>query len=311
MDELEAGLGVVVKATDQTRVEDVLDTHVVEQSGDGLEVLPAVVAEVVRHQRGVHQHLLDLRTLVVEDAQRVDLRAFPGLLVEREGEEEVLQGLPVGRTAVVVAEAGQLQAVAGEPQGTEAPVGQADDLRVQRGIVDADGLHTDLLELAVPAGLRTLVAEERTRIGQLHRKLTAVEVVLDDRAHHAGGAFGTQGHGAAAAVLEGVHLLGDDVGGFADTTGEQGGLLEDRQFDVAVTRVVDHRLEGAAHRMEVDGCRRHVVGHALRGGKRLDLRTLLGVTHGVTLYLGGNRCSAAPWRWWSPGRDPGRRCRCR
>ncbi len=48
----------------------------------------------------------------------------------------------------------------------------------------------DLLQLPVPAGLRTLVAEERTRVAELDGQLATVETVFDDRAHHTGGAFG-------------------------------------------------------------------------------------------------------------------------
>ena len=46
----------------------------------------------------------------------------------------------------------------------------ASDLGVQRRVVDADRLDADLLELAVAAGLRTLVAEERARVAELDRQ---------------------------------------------------------------------------------------------------------------------------------------------
>ena len=58
-------------------------------------------------------------------------------------------------------------------------------------------------------------------------------------------------------IVEGVHLLADDVGLLADTAGEQSGLFEDRSADFAI--VV--RAEDAAR-----DCF-HVVPHA-RGGRQ-------------------------------------------
>ena len=89
--------------------------------------------------------------LVVEHAQRVDLGAPPGVLVQVEPEQELLQQLPVLRPAGVVAERGDLQPEPVEPERPEAGVGDGDHLGVQRGIVDPDRLDADLLQLAVPA----------------------------------------------------------------------------------------------------------------------------------------------------------------
>ena len=106
-------------------------------------------------------------------------------LVEVETEQELLQQLPVLRPAGVVAERGDLQPEAVEPQRPEAGVGDGDHLGVQRGVVDADGLDADLLQLPVAAGLRALVAEERAGVAELDRQRAAVQAVLDDRPHDA------------------------------------------------------------------------------------------------------------------------------
>ena len=58
------------------------------------------------------------------------------------------------------------------------------------------------------------------------------EGVLDGGADHAGGAFGAEGDRSAAAVVEGVHLLIDDVAGLADAAVKQLGVLEDRGADL-------------------------------------------------------------------------------
>ena len=281
MDELEGGLRVVVQAADHARVELVGDAHVVEQAQHRVEVRAAVVAEVIAHQGGVGGHFADFFALVVQDAQGVDLRPRAGFLVQRQVEEELLQGLPVGRAAVFVAQAGQLQAETVQAEAAVGTIRQRDDLRVQRRIIHADGLDADLLQLAVTAGLRALVAEEGSVVVQLHGQLAAVQVVLDDRAHDARGALRAQGDGAFSAVGEGVHFLGDHVGGFADAAGEQARVLENRQLNVLEAGQMGLAHELVAHREEGRGSRRNVVGHAL--GRRQGLEFLL-VAHGRSFY---------------------------
>lgn len=119
-----------------------------------------------------------------------------------------------------------------QPEGTEGAICQGDDLGVECGIVNADGLDADLLKLAVAASLRALVAEERSEVVELDRQLAAVKVVLNDRTHNACGTFWAQGYRAVAAVCEGVHLLGDHIGGFTNTAREERGVFEDRKLDV-------------------------------------------------------------------------------
>ena len=201
--------------------------------------------------------------LVVEHPQRVDLGAPTGLLVQVELEQELLQQFPVLRPAGVVAQRGDLQPEPVEPQRPEARVGHRDHLGVQRRIVDADRLDPDLLQLAVAAGLRALVAEERPGVAQLDRQRAAVQAVLDHRAHHTRGALGPQRHRPVAAVGEGVHLLGHHVGGLPDPAGEQRGVLEDRQLDVAVSGATGGVQQAVAHGDELRRVGRQVVRDAL------------------------------------------------
>ena len=244
----------------------------VEVRQHGVEVLLGHIGEVVEHHRRVGRHRPDFGTLVVEHPQRVDLGALAGLLVEVELKQELLQQFPVLRTAGVVAQRGDFQPEPVQAERAEAGVGDGDHLGVQRGVVDADRLDTDLLQLAVAAGLRPLVAEERARVAQLDRQRAAVQAVLDHRAHHAGGALGPQRHRAVTAVGEGVHLLGHHVGGLADPAGEQRGVLEDRQLDVAVAGPPGGVEQAVAHRDERRRVRRHVVRHALGRAKTAERR---------------------------------------
>ena len=69
-----------------------------------IEVFPSRVRQVVDHQRGTGRRLTDVRPLVVEHPQRVDLRSAPRLFVQIESEEELLQGFPILRPAGVITE---------------------------------------------------------------------------------------------------------------------------------------------------------------------------------------------------------------
>ena len=144
------------------------------------EVRGAVVAEVVEHQRRVGQLRPHLRSLVVQHPQRVDLRAAAGVLVQVQVGQEFLQPGPVGRAAGGVAQRGQVDPVPAEAEAPERHIGDRDGLGVERGVVDADGLQTDLEELPVAAGLRALGAEHRAGVGELDRQCAAVQAVLDD-----------------------------------------------------------------------------------------------------------------------------------
>ena len=66
-------------------------------------MLAAFVIEVVEHQGGVGKLLLDLRALVIQHAQRIDLCTVAGLFIQIEFKEELLQLLPVSRTAIAIA----------------------------------------------------------------------------------------------------------------------------------------------------------------------------------------------------------------
>ena len=130
MDELEAGLGVVVQATDHAWINLVGYAHIVQHAGNGFKVLTAFVIEVVEHQGGVGKLLLDFRALVIQYAQRIDLCAVAGFFIQVELKEEFLQLLTVSRAAIAIAQAGELKAEAAKPQRAEGAIRQSDDLGV-------------------------------------------------------------------------------------------------------------------------------------------------------------------------------------
>src|SRR5690606_22250821 len=132
------------------------------------------------------------------------------------------------------------------PDRLQVAVPELDDLGVGDGRLHGQVLDAHLPELAVAALLRTLVTEERARVGPLPRTGgPGAEVRTDD----AGGPLRAEGQGPASLVREGVHLLGDDLRRPPDATLEQLGGLEDGGGHQRVAVSLGHlvpELEGAA-----------------------------------------------------------------
>ncbi|MNC35159.1 hypothetical protein D3C75_836320 [compost metagenome] len=197
--------------------------------------------QVVFQLRRADQHRLGVLVLAVEDAQRVALQAALAVFVQllQARREELDQRITVACTGFAGAQAVefQLDRVLDAQQAPQAP-GQHDQLGVDVRTVEVEHFHADLVELAVAALLRALVAEHRADVPQLLWLAAADQAVLLHRAHAGGGAFRAQGQRVAVAVVEGVHLLLDDVGDLADRALEQLGELDDRHADLPVAVAV-------------------------------------------------------------------------
>jgi len=117
----------------------------------------------------------------------------------------------------------------------------------------ADQLDADLVKLAKAALLRSLIAEHRAAVEEFERHVLG-EAVGDHRTNHAGSVLWPQRDFLAAAVGEGVHLLGNDVGVLADRSRENVGELENRRrhFGEAIElgrgpRSLDHPAVAPRH----------------------------------------------------------------
>ena len=151
-----------------------------------------------------------------------------------------------------------------QPEALEEAPAEGDHLDVEVRVVGAEHLDADLVELAVAAALRLLVAEVRPGVPHLPRRR---RTVLDERPAHAGGLLGPQGDVAAALVGEVVHLLGDDVGGLADAL-EHADVLHHRRDDLAVAGGLDDLGEDLDEAPEARRFRREDVAHPGAGLER-------------------------------------------
>ena len=154
---------------------------------------------------------------------------------------------------------------------------QRDQLRVDGGVVGADGLGAELPELAKAPGLRLLLAVVAAQVPELHRLGERVHAVLEVGAADRRGALGAQRQRAPAGVLEGVHLLLDDVGRLAHAAGEELGGLEGRRLDAPVAGGLEDPARGVLEARPRDGLRRAArrTCRAAPGASRSPLRERL------------------------------------
>ncbi len=113
---------------------------------------------------------------------------------------------------------------------------QGDDLGIEVRVGRAQDLHPHLVELSETALLRPLISEVGPGVPGLVRQRGSM---LGESADHRCGLFGPQRQSPSTLVLEGVHLLADDVGGLAETL-EHLDVFEHRRDDLEVPRGADH-----------------------------------------------------------------------
>ncbi len=171
------------------------------------------------------------------------------------------QRLDVARPVVRLAERVDEEGHLAQAEPLEEAPAEGDHLHVDVGIVGAKDLDVDLVELAVAAPLRLLVAEHRAGEPHLPRRHRAV---LGVGATHAGRDLRAQGDVATALVDEVVHLLGDDVGGLAHTV-EHAEVFQQRGDDLPVTRRLDQAGEPVDEAAPAGRLRREDVAHPRAG----------------------------------------------
>ena len=174
--------------------------------------------EIIAERRRVVQQRLHVRVFGVQHPQRVGIHpAFAvfikliGKLLEISHQRVAVVGAGFQRTDGV-----QLKAdVIGDAQLTPPARGQHDQLRIDVRPLQAKNFGADLMELAVTAFLRTLVAEHRPDVPQA-LFLIVQQTMFDAGSYAARCPFRTQRQAVAVAVLKGVHLFFNHVGHFAD-----------------------------------------------------------------------------------------------
>ena len=195
----------------------------------------AAFAERFGEHRGVSQQLLAAFDLAVEDPDGVGFD--PPLAIFAEAVADVVQvrhqGFAVSRHAFGAPQGVDLDAVA-DAQGVEDVLDHQYDGKVFVDAPLAEALAAELVEFPQAPLLGAFVTEHRAVVVETVHPSLAVEFVLDEHPHHAGGPFGPEADVVAPFVDELVHLLADDVAAFADAPFEECRLFQQGSFDIGV-----------------------------------------------------------------------------
>ena len=234
--ELEHGPRVVVQAPDQRRVELVCQPGVVEQLSHPGEVLGVLRLETIEQDRGALHRLLGAPVTGVERPHRVEVDPGDHLRRQLVGVRPQVRGqlFAVLSPCLRRAEAGEPQPGLPDPEGLQQLGEQQNQLGVGLRRGRPDHLSADLPELPVAPALRGLGPEVARQVPELHRLRELVHPVLQVGPADRRGDLRPQRQRPAAPVVEGVHLLLDDVGRLADGADEQLGGLERRRLDPSV-----------------------------------------------------------------------------
>src|SRR5207248_2461496 len=289
---------VVIEAAHQLRVHDEGNPQAVERLLHPGEVRLARVAEKRIHLRRPRGDFLALGVLAVEHADGIGLGALAAVLtkVAGAGAQIRLERLPVPGAAGAVAERVQVHRER-DPERLQPAVEHLDLLRIDPRARIAERLDADLRELAVAPPLLPLPPEHGADVPPLGLRLLLIDVVLDVGAHQRGRVLRPQGH-RVAAVVEGVHLLADDVGDLADAADEELGSLQDRRARLAVSVEGKEVAGGLLDELVVpDADPRIVVLHV-----GVDGQDVAGALHAADLLAHGDS-SASPSLIASPGRN--------
>ena len=208
-------------------------------------------AEAVAHHRGPLDDGPAVRHLAVEETQRIALEAAMAVTTERVEmrEAELPQALAVGRAARGVAERVQLDPRPARAHLIEVADEPDEQLGVGQGVVAAEHLGADLIELAIPAALGALTAEHGPCVEEPGLPVAMHQTGFEIGPHDARRRLRTERDRGLflVPVAEREHLLFDDVRRLANGAREQLGTLEDGEADLSETvageEVARRRLE--------------------------------------------------------------------
>jgi len=233
---LEDRTRVVIQTSHEAVIECEGNADCFEQSPEFPEVGGAVFAEVVCDGWGAGNNRLAALLFAVEKAEGVPIEA--GATISADAVELVAivitKDLEILRTAIDITNRVELENEICEAQLIVKTPKKLYGLGIDGGGSIADSLGAELMVLPVAARLGAVVPENGREIPQTHGLREVMHSLLEIGAADGGGAFWSQREIEAAAVLEDVHLLLDDVGHLAHATSEKRCLLEDRRFDCLV-----------------------------------------------------------------------------
>ncbi len=190
---------------------------------DAIEASLRLVAQVIEDIGSIIEDFLGFSIFAIENSQRIAGQAIlgVGIQVGFVRGEVVYKGFAVGSAIGFVADAIEVKFEVGEADGADEVGGNGDRFYIGTGIGTTEEFETELVELALASGLGAFVAEHASGVPETLKAADGLEVIFDVGADGSSGAFGAEGEGAIAFVIEGVHFFANHVCGFADASDEE------------------------------------------------------------------------------------------
>jgi hypothetical protein len=209
---------------------------------------------------------LHIGVFAVQYAQRILVEAANTILIQAifHCQEIIDQRVPVGMPRFRRSQRVDFQLQSGQTEPLPHACAHYNQFRIDVRPLVSERLDVELVKLAISPLLRFLVTEHRPG-GPQFLALIVQQSIRDARPHHAGSRLGAQCQAHLVPILEGVHLLLDDVRHFANRAAEQLGMLQDRQSYFPITvgfdDITDNGLQVTPDRHRV---RQDVVHSAYR-----------------------------------------------
>jgi hypothetical protein len=236
---------------------------------ESIEVGLAIIADEIKNRWGIGDHLFTGCHFAIEDPKWICFRpsatvfaeAIPLVL------QVVLQGFfevnPTGNTTQGI----ELQGKGGQIHFFEKVHGHNDEIgiRFRTGIAEKFGI--DLVELAKPSFLRPFMPEHGTDGKELLNGTLLIETMLDVGPYHRGCGLRAQGKTSAFAVGKGIHLFGNDIRFFPNTSTKELGPLQNRWFDLLKAKGVKDSPSSLLKKLPAVDLSRKDIFKTLYGGE--------------------------------------------
>jgi hypothetical protein len=199
-----------------------------------MEMGPAVFVDEIKDGRSAEHKGLASFHLAVKDPEGIGfspspaIRAQGRLFVEKVGSQFVPETGPALRASQRI----DLKGKTAQTDRLDEVHAKDDDFRIRLGTRVSEDLRIDLVELPEAALLGPFVPEHGPDGKELLNGVVFIKTVLDVGPDQGSRGFRPEAHALSLAVREGIHLLGHNIGFFADAPAEELRQLEKGGHDL-------------------------------------------------------------------------------
>ena len=166
----------------------------------------------------------------------------------------------------------QLQPHVLQPEFMPERIGQQDQLCVNLSSREAQGLCTNLVELAITSALWPFMAKHRSHVVQTFATVIQ-QRVLRNRPDHSGSGLRPQTQMLSVeSILKGVHLFFDDISDFTQTTHKECSGFDNGCSNISIGITVHQRTNHTFQPLPTSGIWRKNIVHPFNGRHFSTLR---------------------------------------